>query len=140
MQAEQQYSNHKRFHPLFHFFGIPLSFMTWVASIVQLFTAFSWTALFAAFGTTALIVAVFLSRFYANQLQDRIIRQEENFRHYLLTGTTLDPRLTIRQIVALRFAGDDEFPALCKKAVKDNLKPDDIKKAVKHWRADAHRV
>jgi hypothetical protein len=58
----------------------------------------------------------------------------------LLTGKPLDSKLTIRQIIGLRFASDEEFPELAKKAVADNLSEEDIKKAVKNWRADFYRV
>jgi hypothetical protein len=57
-----------------------------------------------------------------------------------MTGKLLDSRLTIRQIIGLRFAGDDEFVALARRAADENLSADDIKKAVKNWRADYYRV
>jgi hypothetical protein len=72
--------------------------------------------------------------------QDRAIRGEENLRHFVLTGKRLDPRLTIRQIIALRFAPDDEFVALAKAAADKNLAADAIKQAVENWRADTYRV
>jgi hypothetical protein len=52
----------------------------------------------------------------------------------------LDSRLTIRQIIGLRFAPDDEFVALAKKAVEENLSEDEIKRAVKNWKGDYYRV
>jgi hypothetical protein len=51
-------------------------------------------------------------RGYAVHLQDRIIRDEENFRYYRLTGKLLDSRLTLKQVIALRFADDEEYPGL----------------------------
>ena len=57
-----------------------------------------------------------------------------------MTGKLLDPRLTMRQIVGLRFASDGEFVALAARAAKEDLSPNDIKKAVKDWRADTYRV
>ena len=76
----------------------------------------------------------------AFQAQDRAIRAEENFRHYLLTGKPLDSRLRVSQIVALRFASDAEFPGLAVKAADEKLKNEDIKKLIQNWRADHHRV
>ena len=52
--------------------------------------------------------------------KDRAIRAEENLRHYILTGKLLPPNLRISQIVALRFALDNEFLALIDKALKKN--------------------
>ena len=57
-----------------------------------------------------------------------------------MTGKLLDPRLTVKQVVALRFASDGEFVALAARAASEGLAPDDIKKAVKTWRADEYRV
>jgi hypothetical protein len=57
-----------------------------------------------------------------------------------MTGKPLDPRLGVKQIVALRFASDEEFVALAKKAADEQMAPVDIKKAVKNWRADHYRV
>jgi hypothetical protein len=91
-----------------------------------------------------LISIAFLSLFYyarsfAERAQDRAIRAEENFRYYLLTGKPLDKKLTIQQIIGLRFASDEEFPDLVKRALDENLGNEDIKKAVKNWRADNNR-
>jgi hypothetical protein len=85
------------------------------------------------------IVAVFL-RIYPLKAQDRAIRAEENLRSFVLTGQLLDSKLSISQVVALRFADDKEFPELSKRAVAENLKPDDIKKAIQNWRADHNRI
>ena len=82
----------------------------------------------------------FFARGFALKAQDRAIRAEENFRHFILTGKPLDNRLRMGQIIALRFAGDAEFPSLAQKAAAENIKGDDIKKAIQTWRADNHRV
>jgi hypothetical protein len=80
------------------------------------------------------------SRRFALKAQDRAIRTEENFRHFILTGKPLDGRLRMRQIIALRFAPDEEFAVLCQQAADKNLKGADIKKAIQNWRADHHRA
>lgn len=69
-----------------------------------------------------------------------MIRTEENFRHYRLTGKVLDPRLTRTQVIALRFADDSELAALAERAANENLGPAAIKKAIGKWRADHHRI
>jgi hypothetical protein len=72
--------------------------------------------------------------------QDRAIRAEENLRHYVLTGKLLPPNLKISQIVALRFAPDDEFLPLIEQTLDKNLTQKEIKKEVKNWKSDEYRV
>lgn len=79
-------------------------------------------------------------RRFALKAQDRAIRAEENFRHFILSGKPLDNRLRMSQIVALRFATDEELVDLAKRAVDEKLKSYDIKKAIKNWKPDFYRV
>jgi hypothetical protein len=79
-------------------------------------------------------------RSFPLKAQDRAIRAEENLRHYVLTGKLLDSRLRISQVIALRFASDDEFVALAKKAAEEGLNNDAIKREIRTWRADHHRA
>jgi hypothetical protein len=87
-----------------------------------------------------LLTMLFRSRGFALKAQDRAIRAEESLRHFILTGKPIDPQLTLSQIIALRFASDEELPALAKKTVAENMRNTEIKKAIKRWRADHHRV
>lgn len=141
----QTYKNHARSVPGFHFFLVPLCFVTIIAAITYtVFSILRGEGVFAPLliVTLALIVTltVFFLRSFVCKVQDRAIRAEENLRHYVLTGKLLDSRLSIRQIIALRFASDDEFSILCEKAVQEGLMPDDIKRAIKNWQADHDRV
>lgn len=141
----QDYENHTRIVPSFHYFLVPLCFSSLLAGIV--FTILS-VLNGGAIGTDILITAlalivtitVFFLRSFVCKLQDRIIRAEENLRSFVLTGKMLDNRLTMEQIIALRFAGDEEFPKLCEETVKENLAPDVIKQFIKNWKADHYRV
>jgi hypothetical protein len=58
----------------------------------------------------------------------------------VLTGKLLDPRLSVKQIIGLRFASNEEFVALAQRAADQNLSTKDIKQAVKNWRPDTYRV
>ena len=80
------------------------------------------------------------TRRFPVRAQDRIIRAEENLRYFILTGNQLDSRITMAQIIALRFAPDDEFVQLADRAANEQLRPEEIKKAIKQWKADHHRV
>jgi len=87
-----------------------------------------------------LLLTAFYARVFALKAQDRVIRAEENFRFYLLTQKELPAELTIRQIIGLRFASDEEFLALVDRAVKEKMTEKEIKKSIKNWRGDYYRV
>src|SRR5208283_3357913 len=114
---EQNYSNHRQTVPLFHFVLLPVLLLTLIGSAENLYM--SWgdherlysAALIVVLSFCGLMTALFC-RVFALKAQDRAIRAEENLRHFALTGKLLDPRISIKQIVALRFAPDDEFADL----------------------------
>lgn len=143
--AAQNYANHSRLVPIFHFVVLPLLLFTFIGSIVNLVKSLDdHERLYSAALIVALSFAGFLTallgRVFALKAQDRAIRAEENLRHFVLTGKLLDPRLSMGQIIALRFASDGEFVALAQRAAQDRLKPVDIKRAVQKWRADEFRA
>jgi hypothetical protein len=88
----------------------------------------------------ALLSVTWYCRYFALRAQDRAIRAEENLRYFAITGKLLDSKLGIGQIIALRFASNNEFVDLAHKAVEENLTPRQIKEAIQHWRGDYHRV
>ena len=88
----------------------------------------------------SVVMTLFLIRQFVCKVQDRVVRAEENLRHFVMTGRLLNPSLTMNQIIALRFASDDEFLTLCEKALEEDLSSKDIKLAIQKWRADHHRV
>ena len=87
-----------------------------------------------------LITMFFKGRSLALKAQDRAIRAEENLRYFILTGKPIDPRIRMNQIIALRFASDEELPALVQKAADEGLTNKEIKQQIKKWRADWYRV
>ena len=143
--AEQTYATHRQLVPMYHVVTFFLLVAILIGSAVNLWrTIGSGASPYSASLILALTVAVFFvyvySRVFALKAQDRAIRAEEQLRHYVLTGALLDRRLTVRQIVGLRFASDAEFVALAKRAAEDNMAPEAIKKAVKAWRPDSYRA
>ena len=87
-----------------------------------------------------MLILWWYARAFALKAQDRAIRAEENFRHYILTGKPFPSELRTRQIIALRFASDQEFPLLVKRAISENLSSKQIKGEIKIWKADHYRV
>ena len=84
--------------------------------------------------------ALSLLRLFALRLQNRIIRLEMQVRLARLGRERDLLRLTLAQIVALRFASDAELPALIERAIAENLPPDAIKRAVSDWQGDYLRT
>jgi hypothetical protein len=140
----QNYSNHARYVPLYHFVLFGLLMVSFIGSFFNLKASFGTPNLYSA-SLIVMLHAMFVliywyARAFALRAQDRAIRAEENLRHYVMTGKLFDARLRMGQIIALRFASDEEFVALATRATDENMKPDDIKKAVKNWRADSNRA
>lgn len=139
----QNYSNHSRYVPLWHFVTSTIIVAILGGSIVNLVHADAATHYSAALLLLVAIVLVLLfiyARWFALKAQDRAIRAEENLRHFALTGKLLDKKLRTSQVIALRFASDEEFPSLAEKAASESLSQKQIKQTVKNWRADYHRV
>lgn len=142
---EQNYKNHVRFVPLFHYLGYLLVLGSLGVSIWNLLRAYRghadiYVASLLVALSLVLLLLMFYSREFALKAQDRAIRGEENFRHFVLTGRPFDPLLKRSQIIALRFASDAEMPALAVRAVNEKLSSKEIKQAIVNWRADYHRV
>lgn len=142
---EQNYSNHARLVPGYHFVLLPVLMLTCIGSLVNLWKSIGdHQRLYSASLIVVLSFCAFFlagyARIFALKAQDRAIRAEENLRHFVLTGRPLDARLTVKQIVALRFASDEEFVELARRAAEEQMEPDAIKRAIRRWRADYHRV
>ena len=142
---EQSYAKHVRFVPLFHIVLFGLIIFAFIGSLFNFYKHMDVsgqrvTDALLIVVTLAMILQFFFSRVFPLKAQDRAIRAEENLRHFVLTGKLLDHRLKVQQIIALRFAPDEEFVELSRKAADEGLSMDDIKKSVKKWRADHYRV
>jgi Family of unknown function (DUF6526) len=139
----QNYKNHGRMVPLFHYVTFSLLLAVLIGAIVNLVNSAHenvYSASLLVVLTIAAILIAWFARSFPLKAQDRAIRAEENLRHYVLTGKLLDNRLTPGQIVALRFAGDEEFVALAKKAADENMNSKAIKMAIQNWKGDYYRV
>jgi len=140
----QNYSNHRRLVPMYHYVSFLLAVAILIGSIVNLVHSMGTEGLYSASLLVAMsflfISLFFFARIFALKAQDRAIRAEENLRNYVRHGALLDPKLDIRQIIGLRFAADDEYDGLAKRAISENLSETDIKKAIKNWRPDTYRT
>jgi hypothetical protein len=146
MPTPQNLQNHTRWYPLFHFFVLPMLLLNFIFSIYV--TIRHWPDHWALHLWWIVMSIVFfvmagIARGGAIAVQDRLIRFEERLRLHAL----LPPEerahindLTTQQLIALRFASDDELPALFRKTLTQNLEPKAIKKSIVNWRGDYHRV
>jgi hypothetical protein len=141
--SPQTLSNHAQIDPLFHFFLIPVFFISWIVSVVQCIRdpglLSGWMVVFMA----ALLVAAFKIRLYALKVQDRLIRLEERLRLSTALPDHLRsqiPKLTEKQLIAIRFASDEEVPTLVERTLAQNLLPKAIKTSIRNWRPDYWRV
>ncbi|HQW93530.1 MAG: hypothetical protein KTQ13_02145 [Ferruginibacter sp.] len=148
--SEQNFKNHSRYVPFYHFVAPTAILALIVGSCINLYKACSncssndhsglYSASLVCLMSFVILIVWWYSRAFALRAQDRAIRAEENFRHFIATGKPLDSRLRMSQVIALRFAGDDEFVALAKRAAEENMPAKEIKMAIKNWKADHNRV
>ena len=140
----QNFANHTRRHPPFHYFILPVMLINVIWSIVQFAKTPGWNSGWWIVVSLALLMLTFLVRLNPLRAQDRIIRLEEKLRYQqLLSPAVLQQTSALRpgQIVALRFAGDDELEELVRAVQAGKLtKPVEIKRAIKNWRGDTFRV
>ena len=141
--ANQNYRNHFRYVPLWHVITSLAILALLVGSIVDVTYSTKeniYSASLLVLVSLILMSIFWYARSFALRAQDRAIRAEENLRHFALTGKLLDKRLRMGQIIALRFADDEEFVILAKRAAEEGIRNGEIKKAIANWKADHHRV
>jgi hypothetical protein len=136
----QTIKTHARFLPPFHFFVIPVLLGNFLNEIRHVYQAPSvhtgWVLIVAA----ALLTLAFLARTMALTVQDRVIRLEMRLRLKDALPSDLRPRindLTAKQLIALRFASDEELPLLVREILAGTLTTQKaIKERVKNWQGD----
>jgi len=139
----QNNRNHRRYIILWHIITSLAIIALFTGSLINL----AWSAKENVYAASLLVLVslIFFSVFwyarrFALRAQDRAIRAEENLRHFVLTGKLLDSRLRPGQVIALRFAADEEFVALAKKAAEEGVRSAEIKISIVNWRPDYYRV
>jgi len=140
---EQNFKNHSKWVIGYHL----ITFLAILLLIVGSIRYLIYTTADNLYPASLLVLIAFILLFmfyylrgFALKAQDRAIVSEEKFRHYLLTGKPLSSDLTVRQIIGLRFASDDEFPSLAIKAEKEELSEKEIKAVIQNWKEDLYRV
>lgn len=141
----QSYKNHIQYYPPHHFVYYPMIMALLAFSVYFIFTSedkLLWSFISAIF-VVLLYLAFMLRQHYALTLQNRIVRLELRYRYFSVTGKRIEDfeyQLNDNQLFALRFAPDDELPALMERTLKENLSGTAIKKAIINWKGDFDRV
>ncbi|MBL4745144.1 MAG: hypothetical protein JKY08_02125 [Flavobacteriaceae bacterium] len=140
---EQNFKNHSKWVPGYHlitFLAIGVLIVGSIRNLVLFSDQSVYTGTLLLLISFVLLFLFYFVRIFALRAQDRAIRCEENFRHYLLTGKQLPVTLKMRQVIGLRFASDEEFPELVTKAIAEKLSEKEIKQAIRTWKSDDYRV
>jgi hypothetical protein len=146
MPKPQTYANHTRYDPPFHFVIVPLLLVNLgfaIYATIHAWPGFRHTHLWWIVMAVVFLLMAGTARGEALRAQDRIIRLEERLRMAVLLPAAELPlveSLTLRQLIALRFASDVELPALALRAVAEGLTPKQIKQSIVNWRPDECRV
>lgn len=142
----QNYKNHRKFYPPHHFIYLPLLILLEVFGVYKIFNEeenkLAWE-LFSIVIFLIFYLAFMLRQHYAIGLQNRLVRLEFKQRYFEIFNQRSDEveeKLSFSQIAALRFAYDDEFKDLLYKALHENISGDEIKRSIKNWRPDQHRI
>jgi hypothetical protein len=148
--APQNFANHTRFDPLFHFFLAPVFILGVILALIHFFAHLGeasfrddFHAALIVLLAVALVVWLTKTRLYALKVQDRVIRLEEQLRLNQLLPESLRsriPELTEDQLIGLRFASDAEVTKLAGRALDEKLSRKQIKQSILNWRADYWRV
>jgi hypothetical protein len=140
----QSYASHRRFHPLFHFTAIPILSINVIVKIVRAVRFPSLATAWDVAVASALLIGLFLTRYYALSVQNRVIRLEERLRLQRCLPDDLRGRideLKTSQLIALRFCSDEELPGLTRAILSGELRDrKEIKRRIKNWRPDWLRV
>lgn len=144
MSEVQNFKNHAKFAPAFHFFVAPVFLLNIVWSIVRVVRSFSFGTIVFLLVAIALFLLAFTARTFALTVQDRVIRLEMRLRMQEVLPPDLAPRIpefTVSQLVALRFASDAELPDLARKVLQENLtEREAIKAMIRNWQPDHLRA
>jgi hypothetical protein len=141
---QQNLGNHRRFYPLYHFVLQPILLINFFVEILRLNKYQTRYHVWLVILAFALLLLSTVMRVMVLRVQNRIIRLEERLRLTRLmpeTDRALIDKLPLRQLIALRFASDEEAPDLARRCIAGELtEPAEIKKSVRNWRPDFLRV
>lgn len=140
----QSFESHAAWQPMFHYVASPITMLAALHLVWAAIRNPTARHIGDAILMIAIAAGIFASRIMVLTVQNRVIRLEMRLRLREILPATLVPRineLTVRQLVALRFASDAEMPALVERTLKGEFATQkDIKRAITDWQADYLRA
>ncbi len=144
MSEKQTYQNHVRWYPIVHFVLTPILLFNLIWQSVRLYQEPNWDRAEYVLMAVAFVILSIAARLQALKAQDRVIRLEERLRFKeLLPADLAEKAVSLRtnQLIALRFASDEELPDLVQRTLNGEFQSTkEIKLAIKNWRGDYLRV
>lgn len=139
----QTFENHTRIVPLFHLGVLGILALNLLFNLYRIYRVPGLETGMSALLAVALLGLAFYARVFALTVQDRIIRLEMRLRLKTLLPAEMHPQIQqfgVGQLLALRFASDEELPALARAVLSENIRDRKvIKKRIKNWQADRLR-
>jgi len=143
-QLDQNFKNHAKMVPAYHYLMTPMLVLPSLYLGYGVVDDFSRAGLAVFILSVGVVFAAFFARWFALGVQDRVIRLEEQLRMERLLPAELKqriPEVTTEQMIALRFAPDEELPGLVFKALSERISDrKTLKQAINNWRADHQRI
>ena len=144
MSQTQNFQNHTKLVPAFHFFVLPILLANFIWSVVRAIQHFTFGTVMSVLVALALILLALTARIFSLTVQDRVIRLEMRLRMQQVLPQDLRSRIpdfTVGQLVSLRFASDAELPALARKVLDEKMTDRKaIKQLVREWQPDLLRA
>lgn len=143
-EKSQKFENHARVVPAYHMFVFGVFLINFVWRLVQLKDGITFASIMNVLLAAAFVVLFFYARVFALTVQDRVIRLEMRLRMERVLPSDLRsriPEFTVPQLISLRFAADEELPALARQVLDEKLNDrKSIKRRIKNWQADFLRA
>ena len=143
-QSDQNFENHAKVVPAYHYWMTSMLVLPSLYLGYGVVTDFSFADLVTFIFSVGVVFAAFFARWFALGVQDRVIRLEERMRMEKLLPEDLKhriPEVTTEQMIALRFASDEELTGLVFTALSEGISDrKTLKQAIKNWRADNQRI
>jgi hypothetical protein len=143
-EKTQNFENHAKMVPAFHFFVLPILFFNIIWCIERVIHQHTLGTVVSLLVAIALLLLALTGRMFALTVQDRVIRLEMRLRLQQLLPQELKariPEFTLAQLVSLRFASDAELPELARKVLDEKLTDRKaIKKLIRNWQPDYLRA